>query len=162
MEILTTARENITLATMAPIEQPVTWASKYARAFRQLIPPKAASTKETTGLKCAPDTGPTIRISANSPAAVAAAFSSSSRPVFPGESRWAAIPDPMTIAARKAEPTHSPVRRRQRGISAIGVGFVVVARRCQQHADTGTETTGVHPSVPHPNSPASDASASTV
>src|ERR1700722_19186831 len=151
MEILTTARENITLATMAQIEQPFTWASKYARAFRQLIPPKAASTKETTGLKCAPDTGPTMRIKANSPAPVAAAFSRSSRPVFPGESRWAAIPDPTTTAVRKAEPTNSPARRRQRGFSATGLRFAAVARKCQQHAGGGAETADVHPSVAHPS-----------
>jgi hypothetical protein len=41
---------------------------------------------------------------ANKPAAVAAAFSNSSRPMSPGESVWAAIPEPMTTAARKAEP----------------------------------------------------------
>ena len=41
---------------------------------------------------------------ANSPAAVAAAFSSSSSPVSPGESRCTAIPEPITSAARKALP----------------------------------------------------------
>ena len=42
---------------------------------------------------------------ANSPAPVAAAFSNSSRPTSPGESVWAAIPEPITRAARNAEPT---------------------------------------------------------
>ena len=46
------------------------------------------------------------------PAAVAAAFSSSSRPAWPGDSRWAAIPAPITTAARNALPRNSAVRRR--------------------------------------------------
>jgi len=53
-------------------------------ASRQDMPPGAASANDTTGLKCAPDTGPNIKMMANSPAAVAAAFSSSCSPVFPG------------------------------------------------------------------------------
>jgi ArsR family transcriptional regulator, arsenate/arsenite/antimonite-responsive transcriptional repressor / arsenate reductase (thioredoxin) len=43
-------------------------------------------------LKWPPETGPNIKMITNSPAAVAAAFSSSSSPVWPGDSRWAAIP----------------------------------------------------------------------
>ena len=41
-------------------------------ASRQDMPPGAASANDTTGLKCAPDTGPNIKMMANSPAAVAA------------------------------------------------------------------------------------------
>ena len=78
------------------------------------MPPRAASASETTGLKCAPDTGPNIRMTANSPAAVAAEFSSSSSPVSDGDSRWAAIPEPITIAARNALPRNSPASRRVR------------------------------------------------
>ena len=33
---------------------------------------------------------------------MAAAFSNSSSPVCPGESRWAAMPEPITTAAKKA------------------------------------------------------------
>src|SRR3984957_8379596 len=135
VEMLTAARENMRLATTAPNEHPATWEKRYAVALRQVIPPKAASTKETTGLKCAPDTGPTMRIRAKSPVAVAAAFSSSSRPVLPGESRWAAMPDPTTTAARNAEPMNSAVRRRQRAFSDMGVRRVGVPTGSQQHAD---------------------------
>ncbi len=46
----------------------------------------------TTGLKCAPDTGPSARISATSPAPVAIEFSSSWSPTSCGESRCAADP----------------------------------------------------------------------
>src|ERR1700690_502225 len=49
---------------------------------------------------------------ANSPAAVAAAFSSSSSPVAPGDSRCAAIPEPITRAARNPLPRNSAVTRR--------------------------------------------------
>src|SRR6185437_12033400 len=54
-----------------------------------------------------------------SPAAVAAAFSSSSSPVCPGDSRWAAIPDPITSAARNALPRNSASRRRRSGTGAV-------------------------------------------
>src|SRR5436853_582590 len=43
-----------------------------------------------------------MRMIVNSPAAVAAAFSSSCSPVLPGESCCAAIPEPVTRAARVA------------------------------------------------------------
>jgi hypothetical protein len=56
---------------------------------------------------------------ANSPAAVAAAFSSSSSPVWPGDSRWAAIPEPITTAARNALPRNSAVSRRHSGTGAL-------------------------------------------
>ncbi len=76
-------------------------------ASRQDSPPKKASAKDTTGLKWPPETGPNMRMIVNSPAAVAAAFSSSSRPVWPGDSRCAAIPEPITTAARNALPRDS-------------------------------------------------------
>ena len=76
----------MTLATTAPMMHPAIWAGRYAAASRHETPPKAASTKETTGLKCPPETGPNIKMMANSPAAVAMAFSKSSRPGLPGES----------------------------------------------------------------------------
>ena len=53
------------------------------------------------------------------PAAVAAAFSNSSRPTCPGDSRWAAIPDPITRAARNALPRNSAVSRRHSGTGAL-------------------------------------------
>ncbi len=56
---------------------------------------------------------------ANSPAAVAAAFSSSSRPVSPGDRRWAAIPEPITTAARNALPSNSASSRRHKTTSFI-------------------------------------------
>jgi len=56
---------------------------------------------------------------AYSPAAVAAAFSSSARPVWPGESCWAAIPEPITTAARNALPRNSAVSRRCNGTGAL-------------------------------------------
>ena len=88
-------------------------------ASRQDMPPGAASANDTTGLKCAPDTGPNIKMMANSPAAVAAAFSSSSRPVWPGESRCAAIPDPITTAARNALPRNSASSRRHNRMGPV-------------------------------------------
>src|SRR3984957_16700397 len=54
---------------------------------------------------------------ANSPAAVAAAFSSSSRPVAPGDRCCAAMPEPMTTAARSALPGSSARTRRHSATS---------------------------------------------
>src|SRR5690242_20664065 len=56
---------------------------------------------------------------AKSPAAVAAAFTSNSRPIWPGDSRWAAIPDPITSAARNALPRNSAASRRHSGTGAL-------------------------------------------
>ena len=54
-----------------------------------------------------PESGPNITMIANSPTVVAAAFSSSSSPVSPGERRWAAMPEPISTAARNALPSSS-------------------------------------------------------
>ncbi len=106
--MLTAGRANIRFAATAPPMHPATCAGRYAAASGQDSPPKAASTKDTTGLKWPPETGPNIKMIANNPAAVAAAFSSSSSPVCPGDSRWAAIPEPITTAARNALPGTRP------------------------------------------------------
>ena len=61
--------------------------------------------------------GPNIKMMAKSPVAVAAAFSKSSSPTLPGERFWAAMPEPMTTAARKALPKNSASRRRHNIVS---------------------------------------------
>ena len=81
-EMLTAGRANIRFAITAPLMHPATCTGRYAAASRQRSPPNAASTKDTTGLKWPPDTGPNIKMIANSPAPVAAAFSNSSRPAL--------------------------------------------------------------------------------
>jgi hypothetical protein len=53
------------------------------------------------GLKCPPETGPNMRMIAYRPPAMAAAFSNSWGPVSWGESCWAAMPEPITSAARE-------------------------------------------------------------
>ncbi len=65
-------------------------------------------------------------MTANSPAAVAAAFSSNSSPVEPGDRRCAAIPEPITIAARKLLPRNSAASRRHRAAGSGG-GVLVTA-----------------------------------
>ena len=169
VEISNAALENIRLATTAPPTQPATCAGRYAAASRQESPPKPASTKDTTGLKWPPDTGPNIKMMAKSPAAVAAAFSKSSSPVFPGESCWAAMPDPMTSAARKALPTNSAKSRRHRTTSFTPTppaGRPLKSR--QQHVAEQTVPEEASASAPaqHTPSPAipdsTGASASTV
>jgi len=73
--MLTAAPENIRFARTAPLTHPAICTGRYASACRHGRPPNVASTKDTTGLKCAPLTGPNIRTIANRRAAVAAAFS---------------------------------------------------------------------------------------
>src|ERR1700722_18425874 len=63
---------------------------------------------------------------ANSPAAVAAAFSSNSSPVAPGDRRCAAMPDPITTAARNALPSSSASSRRH-SATGSGGGVLVTA-----------------------------------
>src|SRR6201990_800585 len=118
-EMVTAGSANIRLASTAPPMQPATWAGRQAAASRQDSRPNTASAKDTTGLRWPPETGPNIKMLANSPAAVAAAFSISSSPVWPGESRCAAMPDPITTAARNALPRSSAVSRRQSGTGAL-------------------------------------------
>ncbi len=69
---------------------------------------------------------------ANSPAAVAAAFSSNSSPVAPGDSRCAAIPDPITTAARNALPSNSASSRRHSATSFTAAPRSAPARRARR------------------------------
>src|SRR6476646_9632121 len=119
VEMLTSGSANIRFAITAPAMHPATCTGRYAAASRQRSPPNAASTNDTTGLKWPPETGANIKMIANSPAAVAAAFSTSSSPVWPGDSRCAAIPEPITTAARNALPRNSAVSRRHSGMGAL-------------------------------------------
>ena len=76
---------------------------------------------------------------AKSPAAVAAAFSNSSSPTLPGESCWAAMPEPMTTAARKALPSNSASSRRHSAASfTAGPG----RSRCESGQQHGLEAAG--------------------
>ena len=66
----------------------------------------------------------------DSPAPVAVEFSSSCKPVLPGESRCAAIPEPTTIATRNAVPTAS-------ALDAPAPGRDRTRRQQQRAADSG-------------------------
>ena len=50
-EMVTAGSANIRFAATAPATHPATCAGRYAAASRQDSPPKAASAKDTTGLK---------------------------------------------------------------------------------------------------------------
>jgi hypothetical protein len=76
--------------------------------------PRSQSAAETTGLKCAPETGPNIKMSTVNPRKVAVEFSSSCSPTSPVESRWAAMPEPTTTVTSKPVPSSSATRRRVR------------------------------------------------
>jgi hypothetical protein len=110
VEMLTASRLNIRLAATAPPTPPASCAGRYAATCRWETPPKIRSARVMTWLKCPPDTGPNARISATSPASVIRAFSRSWSPVSVGESRWAAMPEPMKTVTRPAEPRNSRER----------------------------------------------------
>src|ERR671910_2038887 len=128
-ENVTGSRSNIRLATMAPAHAPTSWAPAYATAVPVRRPPNRRSASVTTGLKWAPETGPNATIRATRPAPVAAAFSSSWSPPSPGDSRWAAMPDPTTTATSSALPTASAVSRLARSWSVTPVRPGARARR---------------------------------
>ena len=91
--------------------------------------PRNQSASETTGLKCAPDTGPNSRISTVSPRTVAVLFSSSCRPTSFGDSCWAAIPDPTTTATSRAVPRNSASSRATARSAAGGLGHGAILTR---------------------------------
>ena len=82
--------------------------------------------------------GPNIKMMANSPAAVAAAFSNSWTPTSAGESCWAAIPDPTTTVVKKALPNNSARSRRHSGCSPTGSPASLAV--LQQQEDLGPAT----------------------
>ena len=81
-------------------------------ASRCVMPPSSRSASVTTGLKCAPDTGPKARISATRPAPVAIEFSSSCRPTSSGREPLGGDARADDDATRNAVPTASAVGRR--------------------------------------------------
>lgn len=101
-------------AAMEPVAPPATCAQMYEGTARPSRPPKNASARLTTGLKCAPEHPGRRRGSArrgrrrwrlNSRTAAARRRAA--------KRRCAAIPDPTTTATRNAVPTYSARLRRQ-------------------------------------------------
>ena len=68
-------------------------------------------------MKCAPDTGPKIKISTANPSTVAVLFSSSCSPVSVGDRAAAAAPEPTTTVTSNAVPTASATNRLTSGRS---------------------------------------------
>ncbi len=65
----------------------------------------------TAGLKCAPDTGPNVRISTVRIAPVGSVLQRSASAPLPPESFAAMMPEPTTPASKKAVPKHSATPR---------------------------------------------------
>jgi hypothetical protein len=66
----------------------------------------------TAGLKCAPEIGPNVRMSATSAAPVAIVLANRATPEFPADNRSPIIPEPTTAANKKPVPMNSAATRR--------------------------------------------------
>jgi len=112
---------NIPCAAHTPINAPATCATTYPATSVHARPPWDASASVTAGLKCAPDTGPNVRISATRAAPVAIAFARSATATFPPARRSAMMPEPTTAARSIAVPVSSAARRRLRSTVFIAM-----------------------------------------
>ena len=111
----------------APPTAPVSCATRYAAASPGRSPCRVTrAASDTTGLKCAADTGASRTIRTARPSAVAVLFSSSCSPTSAGERREAMTPEPTTMATSRPVPRNSASRRVQ---SDGGRGMVVVMAR---------------------------------
>ena len=77
VETFTAGSANIRFAVMVPMHPPIICAHMNATVSVLVSARKRRKDRVTTGLKCAPETGPNIRINPMSAPAVAAAFSRS-------------------------------------------------------------------------------------
>src|SRR5689334_17664973 len=103
---------------------PASCATRYPPASRHDSTPRSANARLTAGLKCAPDTGPKIRISTTRMAPVGKVLQRSASAPLPPDSFCAMIPEPMTAASRKAVPRNSATSRRLRS------GFTGLLHEC--------------------------------
>ena len=104
---------NIPCAQTTPAIPPSTWTSDVRRSRPTTQAAlRCVSQSSTAGLKCAPDTGPNVRIRHTSAAPVATLFASRATATFPPDSSLPMIPEPTTAAARRAVPMNSAARAR--------------------------------------------------
>src|SRR5579864_3637048 len=111
------------------------------------MPPSSASLSVTTGLKCAPDIGPNANINATSAAPVAIVFARSAIATFPPASRSPMMPEPITVARRRAVPSASATARRGKSTAAaaaIAVNLRYTARRLAQALLLGDSRIRLH------------------
>src|SRR5882762_3975228 len=113
---------NMACAAIVPAMPPESCAAMYGRRLDQSNPPSIASATETTGLKCAPEMGPKVRISTTSAAPVVIVFASKANAPFPLASRSAMMPEPTTAA------TKSTLDLLVRAFSLRGIGNAPMCR----------------------------------
>ena len=132
---------NMRLATAVPSRPPVTCATMYAGTSAQDRSPPNPPASVTTGLKCAPESGPNATMSASSAAPVAAVFASKARPTLPPANRSPMIPEPTTAATSSPVPTASATARRASDSRAAGGGrWATTERHRSRTGDTVPDT----------------------
>src|ERR1700688_1647389 len=103
------------------------------------MPPSSASARVTTGLKCAPEMDPKVRIKAMRAAPVASVLANKARALLPPDRFWAMIPEPTMVASRKALPRPSAVARFARGaIEAMRIDLSQQKLKLESHKRTFT------------------------
>jgi hypothetical protein len=102
-----TGNSNMRWTAHTPATAPMICEAMYPAAIGHGSSRRNANARLTAGLKCAPESGPKIRISTTKIAPVGMVLHRSASATFPPESLSAMMPEPTTAASRNAVPSHS-------------------------------------------------------
>ena len=119
-EILTAARENIRFATTAPPMHPVTWAGQVRGGVPPAQPAEGRVGERHDRVEMAAGDRPEHEDDGEQAGRGRRRVLQQLQAASPGESCWAAMPEPITSAARNALPNNSASSRRHNATSFIG------------------------------------------